>query len=60
MDWSPMSPEDACKVLDGMPAGGTTSAEQWAKYIEAWLVQDGASNERIKAAVEAVLGHPLD
>ena len=58
--WEPMSTDQAQKVVDAMPRSGTVSAEQWARYAEAWLVAAGVPPKRIKADVEAILGHPVD
>ena len=55
-----MSTDQAQKMVDAMPRSGTVSAEQWARYAEAWLVAAGVPPERIKADVEAILGHPVD
>ena len=46
--WEPMTADEAQKILDDMPASGTTNAEGWARYIEAMLVSQGAEPERIK------------
>lgn len=60
MAWEPMPYEEARKVLESIPQSGTTSPDQWARYTEAMLVENGVPPERIKAAVESILGHPPD
>lgn len=60
MAWEPMTPEDARALLDAMAPAGTLSANQWARVTEALLVDAGAPRDQIKAAVEGVLGHPVE
>lgn len=60
MAWEPMTSEEASKLLDAMPQAGSTDATRFARIVEAWMVLDGAPHDRIKAAVEDVLGRPVE
>jgi hypothetical protein len=59
MPWQPMSRESAERVLESFAAAGGTDAHGFARLIEAWLVTNGAQPDRVKTAVEAILGHPV-
>ena len=55
-----MDEDEAAKVLEHLPSSGTTNAEGFARMVEAFMVSDGRDRDAIKAAVESVLGRPLN
>jgi hypothetical protein len=57
-----MTKEEARSLIDAVQAqlGGSMSTDRWARYTEALLVSTGAPRERIKAAVEGVLGRSVE
>jgi hypothetical protein len=64
MAWEPMTPEEAHQVLSSEPPSEESkpgAIRRWSdRYAEAWMVHSGAPPERIKAAMEQLLGHRLD
>jgi hypothetical protein len=53
-----MTAEEARKVLAEEPPR-IGAAKESARYAEAWMVQSGASPQRIKAVMERLLGYRL-
>ena len=59
MTWKPMTPAEAQGVLfQEPPAIGTVKGES-GRYVEAWMVQEGASPARIKAVLGLLRGNPV-
>jgi hypothetical protein len=57
--WEPMTPAEAQGVLcQEPPAIGTVKGES-GRYVEAWMVQEGAPPARIKAVLELLRGYPV-
>jgi hypothetical protein len=59
MIWKPMTLEQAQGVLSHEPPAIGTIKGESGRYVEAWMVQWGASPARIKAVLELVRGYPL-
>jgi hypothetical protein len=57
-----MTPEEARQVLSSEPPQESArEIRKWSdRYAEAWMVHSGQSPERIKAAMEHLLGQRLD
>jgi hypothetical protein len=53
-----MTFEEARKVLSEDPPRIETTTDS-ARYVEAWMVQSGATPERTKAVMERLLGYRL-
>ncbi len=60
MPWQPMSLEDAKQLLEALPPSGTTDHHGFGRMLEAWMVRDGAPSDRVRQALEAFHGRPLD
>jgi hypothetical protein len=59
-----MTPEEASEILASEPPTEESmpgAIRRWSdRYAEAWMVHSGAPPERVKAAMEHLLGHALD
>jgi hypothetical protein len=56
-----MTPEEAREVLSSEPPESPREIRRWSdRYAEAWMIHSGAPPERVKAAMEHLLGHRLD
>jgi hypothetical protein len=57
-----MTPEEAQQVLSSEPPQESArEIRKWSdRYAEAWMVHSGQSPDRIKAAMEHLLGQRLD
>jgi hypothetical protein len=56
-----MTPEEAREVLSSEPPESAREMRRWSdRYAEAWMVHSGAPPERIKAAMEHLIGQRLD
>ena len=56
MTWKPMTLEEAQGVLSQQPPAIGTIKGESGRYVEAWMVQWGASPVQIKAVLELVRG----
>jgi hypothetical protein len=57
MPWEPMSLEEARAILEEpRPNTRTMPAGEFAQLLEAKMVDEGATAEQIKAAIEAFVG----
>lgn len=56
MIWKPMTPAEAGEVLSHEPPAIGTKKGESGRYVEAWMVQSGASPARTKAVLALVRG----